>query len=473
MAFTVFNTTDTLEQVRVKLNNLTQVDFGNPALLTTVGLVSTNIVGAVIEIANVAFSAAGWVIRDSTSSIQNIGAGQTLNVFGTSNQITAVVTPADTLTIGLPNNVTIPNDLIVTNTLSAGNTTLTGNLTSNGTITSSTAAISFSNKNLLTTGTLSSGATSVTSLVSTGAVSGTTITGTGAITGSELNLTTNGTILFEGSINDAFKTTLTVVNPTASRTITLPNVDGTVITTGDTGSIATTMIADSAITSAKIADGTIVNADIADNTITFAKLNSTSLSSAALIVNSLTATTISGTSSATDTVNLTATNTTNATHFITFTSAATGGQVLRTDTSLTYNPSTNVLTTTASQANYADLAEIFETDKKYAIGTVVMVGGDKEVTECFLGHRALGVISERPAFLMNAKANGQPVALKGRVKVKVVGEIKKGDELIAANGGFATNASGEFSTKENNEYKKVFAIALENNEKGLIEAIIL
>jgi len=470
MAFTVFNTTDTLEQVRVKLNNLTQVDFGNPALLTTVGLVSTNIVGAVIEIANVAFSAAGWVIRDSTSSIQNIGAGQTLNVFGTSNQITAVVTPADTLTIGLPNNVTIPNDLIVTNTLSAGNTTLTGNLTSNGTITSSTAAISFSNKNLLTTGTLSSGATSVTSLVSTGAVSGTTITGTGAITGSELNLTTNGTILFEGSINDAFKTTLTVVNPTASRTITLPNVDGTVITTGDTGSIATTMIADSAITSAKIADGTIVNADIADNTITAAKLN---LSAGTVTVNTLVATTITGTSSATDTVNLTATNTTDASHFITFTSAATGNQALRTDTSLTYNPSTNVLTTTASQANYADLAEIFETDKKYAIGTVVMVGGNKEVTECFLGHRAIGVISERPAFLMNAKANGQPVALKGRVKVKVVGEIKKGDELIAANGGFATNASGEFSTKENNEYKKVFAIALENNEKGLIEAIIL
>jgi len=470
MAFTTINTTDTLDQVRVKLNNLTTNDFGDPATLAGAGLSATSICGAVVEIAGVAFSAAGWVIRDSSSSIQSIGAGQTLDVLGTSNQINAVVSATDTLTLSLTNNVTIPNNLTVTNTLSAGATTLTGNLTSNGTITSSTAAISFSNKNLSTTGTLSSGTTDVTSLVSSGAISGTTITGSGAITGTQLNLTTSGTIIFEGTTNDAFETTLQVADPTADRTITLPNIDGTVITTGDTGTIATAMIADSAITSAKIADGTIVNADIADNTITAAKLN---LSAGTVTVNTLVATTITGTSSATDTVNLTATNTTDASHFITFTSAATGNQALRTDTSLTYNPSTNVLTTTASQANYADLAEIFETDKKYAIGTVVMVGGDKEVTECFLGHRALGVISERPAFLMNAKANGQPVALKGRVKVKVVGEIKKGDELIAANGGFATNASGEFSTKENNEYKKVFAIALENNEKGLIEAIIL
>jgi hypothetical protein len=94
-----------------------------------------------------------------------------------------------------------------------------------------------------------------------------------------------------------------------------------------------------------------------------------------------------------------------------------------------------------------------------------MVGGEKEVTECFVGKRALGVISDRPAFLMNSHAKGQPIALKGRVKVKVVGTVKKGDELVAGNGGFATTISEEFT--------KVFAIALEDNEKGLIEAIIL
>ena len=62
----------------------------------------------------------------------------------------------------------------------------------------------------------------------------------------------NADIVFEGSTADAFETTLTVVDPTADRTITLPNVTGTVVTTGDTGSVTSTMIT----------DGTIVNADV-------------------------------------------------------------------------------------------------------------------------------------------------------------------------------------------------------------------
>jgi hypothetical protein len=62
----------------------------------------------------------------------------------------------------------------------------------------------------------------------------------------------NVNIVFEGSTDDGFETTLTVVDPTADRTITLPNVTGTVVTTGDTGTVTSTMIA----------DGTIVNADV-------------------------------------------------------------------------------------------------------------------------------------------------------------------------------------------------------------------
>jgi hypothetical protein len=62
----------------------------------------------------------------------------------------------------------------------------------------------------------------------------------------------NANVVFEGSVEDGFETTLTVVNPTADRTITLPNVTGTVVTTGDSGTVTSTMIA----------DGTIVNADV-------------------------------------------------------------------------------------------------------------------------------------------------------------------------------------------------------------------
>lgn len=75
------------------------------------------------------------------------------------------------------------------------------------------------------------------------------------------------TIIFEGTTDDAFETTLTVADPTADRTITLPNVTGTVVTTGDTGSI----------TSAMIADGTIATADIANAAVTAAKLESTAV----------------------------------------------------------------------------------------------------------------------------------------------------------------------------------------------------
>ena len=71
----------------------------------------------------------------------------------------------------------------------------------------------------------------------------------------QFNLGKGVNLNFEGSTDDAHETTLTVQNPTADRTITLPNVTGTVITNGDSGSVSTGMIADNAITSAKILDG--------------------------------------------------------------------------------------------------------------------------------------------------------------------------------------------------------------------------
>jgi hypothetical protein len=73
----------------------------------------------------------------------------------------------------------------------------------------------------------------------------------GTVTGN-LEIGTTGSLTFEGSTADAFETTLAVVDPTADRTITFPNVTGTVVTTGDSGTV----------TSAMIADGTIVDADI-------------------------------------------------------------------------------------------------------------------------------------------------------------------------------------------------------------------
>jgi hypothetical protein len=146
----------------------------------------------------------------------------------------------------------------------------------------------------------------------------------------------------------------------------------------------------------------------------------------------------SGTAAVATTVTLVATNTTNATHYITFTDAATGNENVRTDTNLTYNPSTNVLTTTASAAQYADVAERFEADAPMEIGTVVEVGGTAEITEATseMSQDVFGVISDKPAYMMNAGAGDNTthpfVAMTGRTPVRVVGAVTKGQRLVTS-----------------------------------------
>ena len=91
----------------------------------------------------------------------------------------------------------------------------------------------------------------------------------------------------------------------------------------------------------------------------------------------------------------------------------------------------NVVYAKATSAQYADLAEVYESDDTYEVGTVVIFGGDKEITMSKFSQdtRVAGVISENPAYLMNDKSAGQSVALVGKVPVKVHGMIAKGDLL--------------------------------------------
>ena len=94
-----------------------------------------------------------------------------------------------------------------------------------------------------------------------------------------------------------------------------------------------------------------------------------------------------------------------------------------------------------------------------------MVGGEAEVTACAEGQRAIGVVSTAPAFLMNKDAEGQAIALKGRVPCKVVGAVNKGDELVPADNGCAKVGTG-----------KVFAIAINTSEEvgeRVIEVVVL
>lgn len=92
----------------------------------------------------------------------------------------------------------------------------------------------------------------------------------------------------------------------------------------------------------------------------------------------------------------------------------------------------------ATEAQYADLAERFATDKPYIAGTLVSIGGEKEITETTekLDVNVLGVISDEPGLLMNSEAGSfethPPVAYKGRLNVRVVGEIYKGERLVSS-----------------------------------------
>jgi len=124
---------------------------------------------------------------------------------------------------------------------------------------------------------------------------------------------------------------------------------------------------------------------------------------------------------------------------------------------------------TATTAQYADLAEKYTTDVEYEAGTVlaVAINGEAEATQTWQsGQRVLGVISTNPAFLMNDEADGQAIALRGRVPVKVIGPIRKGQPLICNQDG-----KGMYGDTSNS-----FAIALETNEDAnvkLVECVIL
>ena len=131
----------------------------------------------------------------------------------------------------------------------------------------------------------------------------------------------------------------------------------------------------------------------------------------------------------------------NATRYITFVDNGTAGyKRLNEDSTLNYNPSTGTLAATifsgtATSARYADLAERYTSDIEYSPGTVVVFGGNYEVTESTTSHdtAVAGVVSTDPAYLMNSDLKeGVSVALTGRVPCIVKGPVKKGTVLVTS-----------------------------------------
>ena len=126
----------------------------------------------------------------------------------------------------------------------------------------------------------------------------------------------------------------------------------------------------------------------------------------------------------------------------------------------------NAFVGTATQSLYADLAEKYLADDDYEYGTVMAVGGEKEVTAATheTSHSIVGVVSQNPGLIMNSSLeNGTLVALKGRVPVRGIGLVNKGDRLVLSDvpgHAMVDNSSTEY-----------LAIALESGD-DIVEAII-
>jgi hypothetical protein len=134
----------------------------------------------------------------------------------------------------------------------------------------------------------------------------------------------------------------------------------------------------------------------------------------------------------------------------------------------------NTVFAKATSAQYADLAENYVADEDYAPGTVVVFGGNAEISISREAgdERVAGVISTQPAHLMNAGQPGLPVALRGRVPVMVIGPVFKGDSLVTS----STSGHAQSVGRDRSYGQAVFAKALETNTspgEKIITAVIL
>ena len=261
---------DTLEDFRLAFNDQSANHFGDIANLSG-SITSTNLVDAMNETINIATNTAGFTLRDSTSTTQQIGGGNILNVVGAANEITAVVSATDTLTIGLPDDVTITGNLTASgSTHSLGTIQISGNTLSS----TDSTIININDTFRANAFESSAGILHMDEFLASNSTYYPRIQSTRSdkVLLFDAIPLFNERIAFEGSSEDDFETVLTVINPTADRTITLGDESGTVITTGSVGAITGTMITTGSLVTGNYADDSITIDKMADDSVGQAQL---------------------------------------------------------------------------------------------------------------------------------------------------------------------------------------------------------
>ena len=368
--------------------SVTGFNVNNSATIGTTLGVTGNITGSVISSTN---NGAGtnFKVGDDTW-LGDINLSNTLSIRGQQDGTQAYVVFGNTNTQTLGRS-------------GAGALTYQGGFTAQGGLQNTPIGNATPSTALFTT-VGSSGNTTVSALtVNANATIGTTLGVTGNVNGSSITLTGSLKATGPGDFDGGLQST--PIGNAAASTGQFTTIGATGTFTGTTINAATIGNAGATLT------GTIQTA---------AQTNITS-------VGTLTGLTLSGNISGTG-VTLTGTSSLNGTvstnNILPFGNAnANIGS-----TSLRFN----TVFAKATSAQYADLAEIYIADDNYPPGTVVVFGGQKEITVTNTAHdtRVAGVISTNPAYLMNSEVQGLPVALTGRVPCLVQGPINKGELLV-------------------------------------------
>ena len=389
-------------------------------------------------------------------------------------------------------NFVVQNGLTVgTTTIFAGNgdITTTGNITVSGGGSFgglSTNQVYQGASNVTVSGSfvnVSIGSTNVASFSSTGL----TVLGTTTTVQNETvqgSLTPSSNIAYNLGSSSQYWSNGWIGQVTAN-TVTATTIGGTLSTAAQPnitshGTLTGLTVSGATQTAAITSSGTIIAATVNAATIGNAGAAHTGLSftaSGTIIASTVNAATI-GNSGATLTGTLQTAAQTNITSVGTLTGLTVSGAIVPSANNSINIGSTsawfNTLYGTSSHALYADLAENYQGDADYAPGTVVVFGGEQEitVTNQFGDSRVAGVISTNPAYLMNATSTGLPLALRGRVPCQVIGTVNKGDSLVTSiNYGYATSVGQDRSYAQ-----AVFAKSLETKtttEPGIIEVVIL
>jgi len=469
--------------------------------VTTVGNITVTNTGVVRLTAGlgITLSAPNGIVQISsvyTGSVTSVGINSdTLNVSG------SPVTSSGNITVELPSAITLSGNITAANA-NLGNLVTANFFSGDGGLLSNLQAPTLSNISngssnvrIFTNGNVTTSvAGNANILVVTG--TGANITGTANVSGNAnvgnigayagvftANITTTGNIYANlgiigatslvGTLTTATQTNITSVGTLGALTVTGKVTAGQL--QGDGGNISNIQGANiSGAVSFATTANSVAGANVSGAVTTAANVTATSLPDA---TDTYRLTYVAGSSSSTGL------NVDGALTYVPSSNTLTAGNIVASTSLQTANITTGASGTAGTitgnwtltsgsrmQATYADLAEYYQADATYEPGTVLMFGGDNEVTlAAEATSRVAGVVSTNPAYAMNSSCPdiAVAVALQGRVPCKVQGTVRKGDMMISAGSGYAVACSEP-------RLGQIIGKALENFDlsDGVIEIVV-